>query len=1106
MTDTVQHPRFSTVHAAAGSGKTYLLVSRLIVRLLEGANPGSILAITFTRKAAAEMQTRLLQRVHELAIIPDAQLDEKLSDLSVTCDTSTRRLARSLYETLLHAQQPVRITTFHAFCQDLLRRFPMEAQVPPGFELTEHTGYLIDEALEAFANELTIAPDSDIAKQMDVLLSELGLFSCEELLKKFIYHRSEWWALSQSTGFAPASFLADLKSRLDVDESSDPVHVLFANDLVMHRCKRFAELLVLHNTQTNLAHANILCRALETTLPISKRFADLWTVFFTTKDERRVRKHSDTLRKKLGEQDSAQLIKLHEELCNTLIAVQQQLHGQACLRLTAAWLACGQRLLSHFQTIKLGQRLLDFADLEWQCYLLLNEIDHADWVQYKLDQRIDHLLIDEFQDTNPTQWHLVLPLLNEIAANDTTERQRSVLLVGDSKQSIYRFRRAEPQLFAAATAWLENHLPAHRQHLSMSYRSSTAIIDFVNKLFTDNPALPLDDFQIHDTHRKDVPGRVTLLPLVDAQAKSELVYCRNPLLMAREVRDPDHFHEARMIADQIQSLIRDKAVISDGHHHRCIHYGDVLLLLRNRTHARDYERALREAQIPYIGTERGTLLQSLEVRDMVNLLQWLLTPFDNLALAGILRSPLFACSDGDLQMLASSTNWFQKLQDLAAQLTNTCPLARALLHLPRWIELAGQLPVHDLLDHIYSEANVLARYQANYPDHLRTQVHANLVRFIELALETDSGRYPSLTRFLDHLNTLRQQDQEAPDQPSGGHENNRVRMLTIHEAKGLEAPVVFLVDTTTRTEARKGMQVLVDWPASARQPDTFFVAPNAVYPNHYCEHTLQLLDAKQQQEETNLLYVAVTRAKQYLFLSGIQRKDGWYHAICGCYQVDAATLAEPVALEQYMPDILHCDETPSVHAAEVNVDPRMTKPLQLTPMLQEIAPSKIHVHHAQASATTDEDHRERGIRIHHMLEYLARNNQLTLDQYLQLTRLPMNDDIAAYWQEASTVCTHYPDLFNTTNGRHYNEVSLIYNLEQTTVHGVIDKLIVTDDDVHIIDYKTHQVTDNDSAIQASGQFMDQLVMYKQGIQRLYPDRPVRTSILFTCLPQLVECV
>ncbi len=1104
MIDTAKHPRFSSVHAAAGSGKTYLLVSRLIVRLLQGANPGSILAITFTRKAAAEMQERLLQRVHELAIISDSELDEKLSDLGLPTDLAIHAQARGLYETLLHAQHPVRTTTFHAFCQDLLRRFPMEARVPPGFELTEHIGYLIDEAFEAYASELTAHPDSDMAQQMDILLAELGLTGSHALLERFVHHRSEWWALSQAAQFDLHTFLGMLESMLGADDTRDPIQILFGNDLVKHKGKRFAELLGKHATQTNLFHVQLLNDALHSELPLPKRFEILWTVFFTDKDTPRARAISDTLRKKLGDADSEQLVKLHEELCATLISVRQQLHGQVSFRLSKAWLICGQRFLSYFQKIKLAQRLLDFSDLEWHCYLLLNEIDHAEWVQYKLDQRIDHLLIDEFQDTNPTQWHLILPLLTEIAANYDSDRQRSVLFVGDSKQSIYRFRRAEPQLFAAATQWLENHLPAVRQHLSTSYRSSTAIIDFVNKLFADNPALPLDDFQLHETHKKNMSGQVMLLPLIEKHGKTALVYCRNPLQMPREVKDPDHFHEACLIAQKIQELMHARTAISDGQKHRHIHYGDILLLLRNHTHAQDFERALREAHIPYIGTERGTLLQSLEVMDMVNLLHWLLTPFDNLALAGILRSPLFACSDDDLQLLAGSTNWYQKLQDLTAQLETDHPFVLAGLHLPRWIELAELLPVHDLLDHVYSEANVLARYQANYPEYLRTQVHANLIRFIELALETDSGRYPSLTRFLERLNILRQQDKEAPDQPAGSHESNRVRMLTIHEAKGLEAPVVFLVDATTSTEARKGVQVRVDWPPAARQPETFFIAPTAAYPHAYCTQTIQLLDQKQQQEETNLLYVAVTRARQYLFISGINRHNGWYHAICNRYQIDAATLATPCLLEQYIPDSLHCDETPPAERTVTHIDPRMSRPMKLTPVLREIAPSRIHMQHQYATAGIEEDHRERGVRIHHMLECLAKQNQLGFDQYLQMTNLPANDAITACWHEATNVIKNYPDLFSATDGKHYIEVPLIFSQAQVTVHGVIDKLIVTGDVAHIIDYKTHLVPDAAAAISAGQQFREQLALYKKGVQRLYPHKTIKTSILFTCLPQLVE--
>lgn len=1104
MTTPAKQPNFCSVHAAAGSGKTYLLVSRLIVQLLRGAEPGSILAITFTRKAAAEMQQRLLQRVHELATVSVEELSEKLTALRLPDDASTRLQARALYERLLHAQYPVRTSTFHAFCQDLLRRFPMEAQIPPGFELTEQIGYLLDEAWEAYATALTRQPQSPDAAHMDYLLAELGLWGTRSLLYRFIFHRSEWWALQQTPGFELNTFLAALSEKLGVHAHTDPVQTLFANELLMRKCQKFSALLKQNTAKTFLEHADWIDAALNVDRSMESRFASLWKACFTDKNTPRVRKLSKALEKSLGASASVEYQQLPQDIGAALIAVKQQLHAQATYKLSEAWLSCGERLLGLFQKIKLEQRLLDFADLEWHAYLLLNEVDHAQWVQYKLDQRIDHLLIDEFQDTNPTQWHLILPLLTEIAAGVDPQRQRSVLFVGDSKQSIYRFRRAEPQLFAAATAWLETHLAASREQLNKSYRSSPAIIDFVNRLFSDNPQLSLEDFVPHQTERVELGGHVTLLPLIEKQDKAPLEYLRDPLQTPRQLADPAHYQEAIQVTEHIRQLIEAKTVITEQQQQRPINYGDILLLFRNRTHAQDYERALREAHIPYIGTERGTLLDSLEVKDMVNLLQWLITPFDNLALAGILRSPLFSISDSDLQLLAGAGNWYQHLQEIALQFDPQHPLARANLHLPRWIALAELLPVHDLLDHIYSEANVMARYLANYPDHLRTRVRANLVRFIELALETDSGRYPSLTRFLAWLNVLKQQDQEAPDQPAGGHESNRVRMLTIHEAKGLEAPVVFLLDCAGQRDIRKGPQVLVDWPPAAAYPETFFICPTGSHPHPYCEQTMAMLDAKQQQEETNLLYVAVTRAKQCLYLSGVANKGGWYDAVCERYQLEAASIAEPTTVQEQVHKIQLSDQTTLPAAGVIEIDARLRNPVALTPLLREIAPSQTHQHMLFAAGGIEEDQRERGRLIHHMLECLARQPDLSLEQYTAIARLAPREELLAYWAEAQGVVRHYPEFFHTSTERQYIEVPLLYNLDKTTVHGIMDRLIVSNDRVHIIDYKTHRIHDPDTLPAFAQQFNEQLQLYKTGVQRLFPDKAVTTSILFTALPQLVE--
>ena len=635
----------ATVAASAGSGKTYLLVSRLLRLLLDGVHPGAILAITFTRKAAAEMQHRLLERLYEFSSCDDRQLDEKLADLALPATATTRQQARALYEQLLRSEHPVKTTTFHAFCQDLLRRFPLEADVPPGFELVERTASIKSQAWEALMVEAADAPQSDTAIALACLFDEIGLYNTRSALNAFLDYRSDWWAYTAQQVDPVRYASLQLQQQLAIEEDTDPVAQFLADPTLGSTLLRFAELLAKHVTKTN--HAS---------LDQASRFSRITHAFLTQQfTPLATRKLQASIIKSMGQAGAEEFIDLHHQLAEKIVLVHQQQAAHNIYTINQAWFQTGASLLQHYQRIKLEQRLLDFTDLEWKTYSLLNQNDASLWVQYKLDERIDHMLIDEFQDTNPTQWHMVLPLLQELSQSD--DRHRGVFLVGDAKQSIYRFRRAEPRLFGNASDWLQQRLGAIRFPLNKSWRSAPAIMQFVNQLFSEGKLnQQLHEFTPHETHQQALWGEVTLFPLCQEQveqADDNAATLRNPLQVPRpETIALRYQEEGQQIATEIRRLIEQQTLVGHSNEARPIRYNDIIILLRKRTHIQHYEQALRQAGIPYLGADKGTLLESLEVNDMITLLQWLITPFDNLALAGILRSPLFSASNDELLQLA----------------------------------------------------------------------------------------------------------------------------------------------------------------------------------------------------------------------------------------------------------------------------------------------------------------------------------------------------------------------------------------------------------------------------------------------------------------------
>jgi ATP-dependent helicase/nuclease subunit A len=1100
-----------SVLASAGTGKTWQLVARLTRLLLHGARLDGILAITFTRKAAGEMQQRLSQRLRELLEADDATLDRLLEEIGETPHTDLRRKARSLFETALRGERTLRASTFHSFCQELLQRFPLEAGLPPGFELAEQTGLIIGEAWDALFAEATATPEQPLAAALTLLFDSFNsLHNTRQALVSFVEHRSDWWAYTQDSHNPVADAIKQLQDKLDIRPEIASGESLWTSG-TRAALSEFQAFLEKHATDTNQQHAELLRGILDAQLDADTAATVIYPVFFTGSEEPRKRKASKAQQKSMGAAGEARFLQLHTLFCERIESVREQRNRQLSLDTNSAWYRAGARMLQHYQRIKRERRLLDFADLEWHAYRLLNHPEHAHWIQYKLDQRIDHLLIDEFQDTNPTQWRLILPLLEEIAAG--SERQRSLFIVGDAKQSIYRFRRGNPRLLTCAADWMQQHLGAARLHLDHSWRSSPLIMECVNTLF-QHPDMRglLEDFQAHTTHRENYWGLVELWPLIEADSRTgedtPAGGLRNPLLEPRpSYRDRRHYREGEAIAARIRELVGDGVA----------QYNDMLILMRSRTHLAEYEAALRDHQIPYLSLDRGTLLQSLEIRDLEALLVVLMTPQDNLSLAHVLRSPVFTVSDADLMLLAAehSGSWYERLQEVSARLHNSHPLARAARLLGEWHALAGRIPIHDLLEHIFHHANLAARVRASFPATEHARLQANLTRFIELALEVDAGRYPTLPRFLERLRQLRSLDKEGPSQATPhSDDSQRVRLLTIHASKGLEAPVVFIADTARDTSGNHGAPTLVRWPAEADRPTDFMILNNRKQRDGISQRGYDLEQREESREAANLLYVALTRARHMLVISGCApgRKTGsasWYQQLATALCGDRAPWKAWVKCYGQPPTRQSARSAAADHGV---VDTRLAGSIDVPAIWQEIAPS-----HSVARADSDSgdtDGTLRGLVIHRLLQLAtdkpepASLGTALLPQVANEYQVDIQDvRLQTWWQETLRVLTD-PSLTwlmrPDPQCQVYNEAPIEYLHQGRTVFGVIDRLVVDGQRIHVIDYKTHRVDGGTSAGQLVEQYRPQIVLYRQGVQQLWPEKQVAAYLLVTHHSQLIR--
>ncbi len=1107
----------ATVHASAGTGKTWLLVTRIVRLLLAGARPDSILAVTFTRKAAAEMQERISTRLHDLMCATTDELESQLADIGLTADAQNRERARQLYEELLLHPYTLRTTTFHAFCQELLQRFPLEAGVSPGFELKETTGLLEQQAWEALITESAgkTAPMSAVLDQLAESCD--GLSNTHTALRSFLSHRSDWWAWIQDQP-EPLCFAREqLEKLLQIDIDVTPLDG-FPDDKLQEQLQTFAALLGRNTTKTNTKNADLLADCLAGDRDAASLFDTIRPVFLTAANEPRKVKSAKAQIARLGEAGEQQYLSLHEAICAALLTLLDRQARYRTFQMTIAWITAGRQLLSHYQRIKQEQRLLDFADLEWKACELLNRSEHASWVQYKLDTRIDHLLVDEFQDTNPTQWHLLLPLLEELAAG-SEQRLRSVFLVGDTKQSIYRFRRANPALLGEASRWLAQNLQSEKYPLDASRRSAQAVIDCVNSVFESEPLKQrIGSFNRHTTHLPDdIYGHVELLPLITSTADSDAeplaTALRNPLQTPRpDVEDRRYAREGEMIADRICQLVANNTAVTHDTATRTLRYGDIIILLRQRTHAYAYEKALREKAVPYQSASKGTLLDNIEIRDIECLLNLLISPHDNLALAQLLRSPVFNLDSEALIPLAAegSGSWYERLAVLAA--AQQAPFTAIHAMLQRWRRDTGRIPVHDLLDRIYHDAEIMPRYEAAFPPALLPRVRASLTRLVELALEIDNGRYPSLPRFLDQLKRLRRSDQDQPDEHAPEEaDNNRVRLMTIHGAKGLEAPVIFLADAAITKKTGQAYNALVDWPGDADRPAHFLLTGTTKKLDRVSR---SLLDRQAQdglREDANLLYVAMTRARQQLYISGCQpdrsSEPGWYQVISEALAEWQGTTAGGRVHETGTASTPETKTATEKHTLET--DPRLTQIISAPAALRQIAPSRVTAGTVMESG--DSDGQERGIAIHLMLQALASQTvpaaaSLPASLAGNINRDVHDPQANAWWLEAQTTASHtdFAFLFDPQQyDQAFNEVPVQYLDADILVYGIIDRLVICGDTAFIIDYKTHTTASPETVDRLAGNYREQMRLYCLGVAKLWPEKQIRPYLLFTHSKQLV---
>ena len=1046
------------VEACAGSGKTWLLVSRMLRLLLAGAAPSELLAITFTRKAAQEMTDRLHAWLKILALDSDTVVQDFLHARGIPRQDipSLMPRARGLLESVLTAQPGPTITTFHGWFLDLLKRAPLEAGLPWGAPLLEQESRLQREVWDTLTARWASERDTPEAEALLSLLAQPGKYQLEKLMFNFVARRLEWWAYTQGQQNPVEYALGAIRRDLHFDVTVDPVAQFWADELMVARvqrvgyalekgtpeeCKRAVKIIDCLKCDPEVAHTVLMKCVM-------------------TEGARRKKKANKELEKNLGPQLEIFLRDL-DTLETALETIADHQAEARSWHLNRAGLFLGHAFVQAYQQAKMQRGVVDFADAEWLGSKLLQSETYAPALNLKLDARYRHLLLDEFQDTNPLQWQALSAWLTESRAADAA---MTVFMVGDPKQAIFRFRRGEARVFEEASQFLKIQFDAQLLTNNLTRRLAPELVDALNPVFEDEAW-----FTAHQAapENASLPGAVRRLPVHAEKADVAVAPgLRNPLTTPYPEAEDRAVHlEATQFAEVLHTDILGKWAIRDAHKTRAARPGDVLALVRKRTHLQVYERALAAVGIPYITSRLGGLLHALEAQDMVALLETLVMPHADLKLAHTLKSPLFSCSDEDLLVLSDlpGEHWWDKLAASAALPKLAETLHRAWRLLNRWHAQVGSLPVHDLLDQIYFEGAVEARYAAAACTAQRPQIAANLRAFMQLALTQDAGRYPSLAGFIRELKK-QLYDRDAPDEGGSAADENAVRLLTIHGAKGLESPIVWILGGSDHAPAQT-YDVLSPWPPSALAPLHFSLFGKREERGAFRAAWFAEEDALNARESLNLLYVALTRAKQGLIISGDAKRSAWLN------RVQDAWLIPPVADLPFASEI-EASRTPAVSAA-----------LETIPIGQRLP---VAVRNEAAAS---------GELFHACLEHLASpaagRNLQALARSLGLS-LARHDEIMRAAQ-ALRAAPHLERFFDAQLFlRAYNEWAI---LDEEGALQRLDRVVEFDDEIWVLDYKTGADALHETDATLEDRHRVQLARYARLLARFYPTKTIRAALI-----------
>ncbi|WP_411036203.1 double-strand break repair helicase AddA [Shinella sp. BYT-45] len=1132
--------RSAWVSANAGSGKTHVLTQRVIRLLLAGCRPSAILCLTYTKAAASEMSNRVFERLAEWATLSDEALSDRVAAIEGTRpDLFKLAEARRLFARALETPGGLKIQTIHAFCEALLHQFPLEANVAGHFSVLDDraAAVLLADARRTLLTATASEDDRTLAAAFATVLDIADDTGLERLISDIVARRGpirEFLEAARKAGGADAVLRREIG--LEPHETAEDILAAFwpldgLQGAALETYLAAAESLGSDTVKTTAAGLRGITRLTDA----EARRAALQDLFFTGTGAPRSLERS-FLSKKV--RDSAPQLEAALLAAQAhVVACDDRLRRFRMYEATWAALVIAERLIGDYEDLKRTRSLLDFDDLIDRTAALLTRERVSAWVHYKLDQGIDHILVDEAQDTSPRQWQIVKALTDDFFAGETARvAGRTIFAVGDEKQSIYSFQGARPERFAEEGREVSKRTQAAEAAFSpirllLSFRSARDVLSAVDRVFLD-PAnargLTPDGSEIvHASNRGREPGAVDIWEVIAAPPGLDEEDWTAPFDAVAEEAPINVL--ARRIADTLASWIGRETVTEKGKA-RPMEAGDVIVLVRKRdAFVNALTRTLKQRHnLPVAGADRLVLTKHIAVQDLMALGRFAVLPEDDLSLAALLKSPLFGLGEEALFELAARRadrqSLWARMREAAEADAELAPIVR---RLENAISDASSQSVHDFYARILGAGGGWKAFLAR----LGAEAGEIIDEFLTFALEQEENGLPGLQAFVSTLELEAPTVKREQDKARG-----EIRIMTVHAAKGLEAPVVFLVDGGAKAFSHSHMPQLrfLATPGLAGGLPAWL--PLKELGNALTEADAERIKAGAEEEYRRLLYVAMTRAADRLVVCGYrgrqENKDTWHPMITAALSADGERCVERTfstkneSWQGFAWREAGAATAGDVSAATVEKKPEVALPDALRRPLppQKSLPRPLSPSGAAAVIETDAADLmvpsalfgrkgsvpgaglalERGRILHRFLQVLPSfdpaERPAAARRYLERA--------AAGWPQAARDSLVGAALAVIDDERLATifspaaraEVSIMGTLtlgsREFAVSGRIDRMAVTENAVEIVDFKTNRAPPA-AAGDIPFEHRAQLAIYRAILAPLYPGREIRCGLIYT---------